>query len=570
MKKFYLTLSVLLLSTNTPANYGPEATSTREAKPLAYGKHSMIVTNNHWATETAQKILDQGGNAFDAAVAASFVLGLTEPQSSGIGGGGYALIKTDKNLQSYDGRETAPHTANADWFLQTDNKTMSFDEMRINAKSVGTPAEVALLVKIHHDHGRLPWNKLLEPAIQLAETGFPMSKRLNTLLNSELALLSSNPNIKAVYFANDAVKTVGSIVKNPEYAATLKRLANNPQEFYQGKLANELIAVINQAAGRELYNKDDFTNYHVSVDKPVCSYYRNYQICSVAPSSSGGVALQELLRIYAANFNTANIANLNWMYQFLEASKLSYADRDQYLADPRFVFAPVNGLLDTKYIKQRSKQVGVKAMTLPVPAGKPQGADKQYAADQSLKMPGTTSLVIVDKDNNAISMTITVEYQFGSHIFTHGFFLNNQLTDFSFASKNAKGQLIANRIQPGKRPRSSIAATMVFKNGKLHALTGSPGGSDIPCYLAKNLILMLDMKKSAHSASASPNLCSTNTYTVLESEVTSSAAASYLQKKGEQFKQRPMVSGVTNIIKNADGGWNGAADPRREGVASGK
>lgn len=563
-------LLLLLFSTKAFAHYGPEAASKHVVKSLSHGKHSMIVTNNPLATQTAQKILDQGGNAFDAAIAASFVLGLTEPQSSGIGGGGYALIYANKKIKSYDGRETAPHSANANWFMGADNKPMSFDDMRVHVKSIGTPAEVALLYKIYQDHGHLPWDKLLQPAIQLAETGFPMGGRLNVLLNSDQSILSRDAKIREIYFDKNAVKPVGAIIKNPDYAATLKRLAKNPQEFYRGALADELIAVINQAAKADIYNKNDFSQYQVIVDNPVCSSYRSYQICSVAPSASGGVVTQELMRIYATNFSGKNELNPEWMYQFLEACKLSFADRDQYLADPRFVNVPVKALLEDQYITQRSKLVGVKALTLPVAAGNPVGVAEHYAADQSLKLPGTTSLVIVDKDNNAISMTLTVEHQFGSHIFTHGFFLNNQLTDFSFAEKNAEGKLIANRIEPGKRPRSSTAATMVFDNQKLYALTGSPGGSEIPCYVAKNLILMLDMKKSAAAASAAANLCSTNTHTVVERDLTSSASTSFLTKKGEQLEQRPMVSGVTNIIKNPNGGWNGAADPRREGVASGK
>lgn len=573
MVKMLLLFIFWLFSTNSLADFGPERATLRHAKELAYGQHSMVVTNNPLASKTAQNILDQGGNAFDAAIAASFVLGLTEPQSSGLGGGGYALTwsRKDKKLQSYDGRETAPHSVNVDWFMNQDHQIASPEAMRVSVKSIATPSEVALLYKLHQDHGHLAWDKLLQPAIQLAQQGFPMSKRLRTLLNSDIQLLSRDAKVREIYFDNTAIKAEGALVKNPDYALTLMRIAKNPEEFYQGALADELITAINHIAKMEIYNKNDFSHYRVQVDEAVCSGYRNqYKICSVAPSASGGVTIQELMRIYADNYSGTQYSDTEWMYQFLEASKLSFADRDQYMADPLFVKIPVQALLEEQYIKQRSQLVGVKALPLPVAAGKPAGVETQYASDQGDKFPGTTSLVIVDKDDNAISMTLTVEHQFGSHIFTHGFFLNNQLTDFSFMEKNAEGKLIANRIQPGKRPRSSIAASMVFDDQQqLYALTGSPGGGEIICYVAKNLILMLDMKLSADVASATPNLCSTNFYTVLERGMTPATVASYLTNKGEQLELRPMVSGVTNIIRNHHGGWNGAADPRREGVAIG-
>lgn len=540
------------------------------ANALITSKTSMIVTNNTYASETAQQILEAGGNAFDAAIAAGFVLGLTEPASSGIGGGAYAITYTakSKKMWSYDGRETAPHTAHPDWFLDSSGKPLAFMQAVLSAKSIGVPSEIAMFYKLHQEQGKLPWKQLLAPAIALAEKGFPLRPLLHDELQEDAKYLTM-PAVKELYFQNNAVKPVDSLIKNPAYANTLRIVAENPADFYQGKLASEIIADINHAAGSELFNKQDFADYKVKRYAPVCSTYRaQYQICSAPPSTSGGVTSQELLGIYELRYNGHNYNDSKWMYYFLEAAKLAFADRNQYLADPDFVKQPVTGLLDKKYLQQRSQLITAKAAVTPVAAGVPQGAT-QTAADVSQKLHGTTSIAIVDKEGNAISLTASIEDAFGSHIFTHGFFLNNELTDFSFQPKDTNGKLIANRVEAGKRPRSSMAPTLVFKNGTgLYALTGSPGGSDIICYVAKNLILMLDMNMGP-AASATPNLCSHNLPPVVETTTAPFTATNTLSALGENIVREPMRSGVTNIIRNTDGGWQGASDPRREGLAIG-
>lgn len=540
----------------------PETASDYRVKPLVKGRHSMVVTNNKWATRAAQTMLNKGGNAVDAAIAAGFVLGLTEPQSSGIGGGGYALVFTKKpyQLQAYDGRETAPHSAQPDVQIAIPSP-----------QAIAVPAEVALFVQLHHDHGKLPWKTLLKPAIDLAEHGFPMSHRLNLLLNTEKNILINSTEVRDVYFTGTNIKPIGSIVINKPYAATLRTLSEDPSLFYRGKLANEIIAAINNAAGTELYNKKDLADYSVIIHPALCSQYRkHYRICSVPPSSAGGATMQELMGIYALNYNGHAFSSSQWMYQFLEASKLAFADRNRYLADPAFVKAPLPGLLAKDYLKKRSQLIKTTALKTPVTAGTPPGAPHEYAPDAAIKQPGTTSIAIVDKNGNAISMTVTVENKFGSHLFTHGFFLNNQMTDFSIPSHAADGKLIANRIEPGKRPRSSITPTMVFNlHHKLEAISGSPGGSYIICYIAKNLIQMLDMGMKPDAASASPNLCAINADPVVETYRKAIPQITALTKKGEVIARSDMVSGVTNILRNPAGGWYGAADPRREGVALG-
>ncbi len=551
----------------------PELATGKTSKPLVTGRHAMVVTNNPWATLAAQEMLDAGGNAVDAAIAAGLVLGLTEPQSSGLGGGAYALVysKQTKKMITYDGRETAPHSANAQWFLDSAGSVIPIRQIMLTAKAIGVPGEVALFKKMHQEQGKLAWEKLFAPAIKLAKHGFPMSPRMHKMLAADEPILKNDASIKEVYFTGEHIKPVGAMVKNPEYAATLKMLAANADHFYHGKFAEEIVAVINQSAGAPLYNSEDFSGYAVKAYPPVCSDYRSqYHICSVPPSTSGGVVLQELMGIYALNYAGSNADDPMWFYQFLEASKLVYADRNQYLADPDFVKQPVSGLLAKAYLLKRSKLVLETALKTPVAAGEPEGIDPQYGADASPKIPGTTSITIVDKHGNAISITATIESQFGSHIFTHGFFLNNELTDFSPIFKDGQGKLIANRIEPGKRPRSSITPVMVFRNdGQLYALSGSPGGNEIICFVAKTLILMLDMHKLPNEASAAVNLCAANNDPVIEATSPPLTQIPFLVKKGEIIIRKPMVSGLTNIMRKPDGGWYGAADPRREGMALG-
>lgn len=571
-----LTVACANLVAASPAGIQPEdSTEVGKTSSLVYGKHQMVVTNNPVATQVAHSILGQGGNAIDAAIAASFVLGLTEPQSSGIGGGGYALTYDAKNkkMVAFDGREVAPKSANPRWFLNENGAYIDFASAMISPKSVGVPGEVALLYKLHKDQGKLAWAKLLQPAIDLATMGFPIGHRLHDLLvmeNDKGAL--NDPEIKAIYFDGDKVKPVGAIVFNPDYANSLIKIAKNPNNFYDGKIADDIVNSINDKARQKLYTKADLTDYRVLRYNVVCTWYRNkYQICSVPPSSGGGVTVLELLKIYSNNYSGTNPNDLNWVYNFAEASKLAFADRNQYLADPRFVKQPVSGLLDGDYIKSRSKLISGRALSTPVSAGIPDGIDKKYAPDTKYKEHGTTSLVVIDNMGNAITLTVTVEHQFGSHIFIDGFFLNNELTDFSFIPNDKSGQPIANRVEAKKRPRSSIAPVIVFDQKKnVYLLTAAPGGSQIICYVAKNLLQILDFKASITDAITSPNLCATNGPLMLEEGSKLISAKAELEKKGEVIEISPMVSGVTSIIRAPSGGWFGATDPRREGVALGK
>lgn len=565
-----------LISVSFGVNYSYADTVDTQSplvqQKLATGKNSMVVTNNPWASKAANQILQMGGNATDASIAAALVLSLTEPQSSGIGGGGYALSYNNGKLKSYDGREVAPLSANPSWFLHADGTPMDFRSAWLSPKSAGIPGEVAMLYKLHQDSGKLAWSKLLAPAIKLATDGFPMSPILYSELNDEKNILEGDPSIRAVYFnLNGSVKNIGQIIKNPEFANTLTLIAKDPQAFYRGKIAKDIVDKVNSRAGTNIYSLDDLKSYKALSHEPLCNKYRDkYTICSVPPSTAGGVTSQELMQLFANKYNESNVNDPRWTYTFLEASKLAYADRNQYLADPAFVKLPVAGLLDSKYLANRSSLIGESSLATPVAAGVPAGIDPRYAPDVSPKPHGTTSLSIVDKDGNAVSMTVTVESPFGNHLFVDGFFLNNELTDFSFESVTASGKPIANRVEAGKRPRSSISPTIVFdEQNKLHAVAGSPGGSFIICTVARNLILMLDLKQNPYAAAAYPNICAINNNPVVEEKLPiADSITPYLESKGEVVVRKKVFSGEANILR-VNNEWVGGSDPRREGIAIG-
>ena len=571
IKKSLILLTIIAKVYAVDSSIAPEEKTFYEQKKLVSGKNSMVVTNNPWASKAAQTILDEGGNAIDASIAAGFVLGLTEPQSSGLGGGGYAITYQNHHTLAFDGREIAPKSANSNWFLDKDGKPLPFDIAYKTAHAVGVPGEVALFYEMHKRQGRLTWDKLFAPAIQLALDGYPLSPRLYGLLESEKNSLPNLDGVRELYYtSNNEPKPIGTIIKNPAYAKSLKRIANNPDDFYHGELARDIVEAINKKANAKIYDLDDLAKYIVITYRPICSWYRDkYKICSVPPSSSGGVTLEELLLIYGNVSHVSDVQNPDWVYYFLEASKLAFSDRDQYLADPGFVKQPVMGLLDKNYIDKRSKLITNKAISVPTAPGVPEGIDKAYAPDASNKKPGTTSIAIVDKDNNAVSMTVTIENQFGSHTFVDGFLLNNELTDFSFESV-VGGKPVANRVESKKRPRSSVTPVLVFdKNNNLISVAGSPGGSQIICYVAKSLIQMLDMGQNPLQASSYGNLCSTNTPSVFESGTNLLKLIPDMNQHDEEVKEQDLVSGEVNILR-IKGEWVGAADKRREGIAIGE
>ncbi|MDP3560558.1 MAG: gamma-glutamyltransferase family protein [Legionellaceae bacterium] len=548
----------------------PESRSHWLLKPLVHGKKGMIVTNNRWASEAAKMILTHGGNAVDASIAATFVLGVTEPQSSGLGGGGYALTYQphQQRLYAYDGRERAPASATPDLFLDQHGQPIDFPLAMLSARSTGIPGEVAMLYLMHQKEGRLPWKTLLQPAIARASQGFPMTPRLHTLLTEDQAILVKSEQIKSIYFnTSGQVKPLGDRVINKPLAETLKLIADNPAEFYHGKIAQDILVVLNQKSGKHLYQLDDFKQYQAILRPALCDRFRHYKLCTVSPSA-GGIAVIELLKLYAARYLGRQFDDVKWVYTFLEASKLMFADRNQYLADPAFVKQPIAGLLDDNYIQTRSHLISDNAMQGKIKPGRPRGVDVVRGADTQFHLHGTTSLTIVDAKGNAVAMTVTIEHQFGNHIMVDGFFLNNELTDFSFVPQDNKGRWIANRVESLKRPRSSIAPIMIFNQGQLQALTASPGGTPILCYVAKNIIQLLDFNWTPQQSVTSGNLCVIGEASVIEAHSDLISFIPALKKRGEIIETTDrFISGMTTIKRDPQGGWWGAADPRREGVA---
>lgn len=551
----------------------PERATAKSVKPLVHGDHSMVVTNNPWASKAAQMILAVKGNAVDAAIAAAFVLGVTEPQSSGLGGGGYALTYRvgQAQLYAYDGREYAPHSATADLFLDKQGHPLAFNDAALSAKAFAIPGEVRLLSLMHRKEGRLAWKKLLQPAIRIARQGYPMSPRLFKLLQNDQTTLVKDAAIKSIYFTpENHVKPVGSLVVNLPLAQTLEEIATNPDVFYRGAITDDMIDTINQLNEQPLVNRDDFKNYKVFRKLALCGSFRHYRLCTVPPSA-GGLATLELLKLYAAHYFGQQVTDSLWAYTFLEASQLMFADRQQYLADPLFTKQPLEGLLSDEYIKTRSELITGTALTGDIAPGVPNGFSLVSGADPGIQRHGTTSLVIVDRQGRAVSLTLSIEQQFGNHHMVDGFFLNNHMTDFSFMPKDSKGRWIANRIAPFKRPRSAISPMMVFNQKlQLQIVTGSPGGSVILCYVAKNLIQMLDFNWDPARSAASGNLCAFNGQVLIEADSDLLPLVASLKKRGEVVTlSSNLTSGETNIKRDPLGGWLGAADPRREGLAIG-
>ncbi len=551
----------------------PEHATSLTEKPLVYGAHHFVVTNNPWASAAAHNVLTQGGNATDAAIAAALVLGLTEPQSSGLGGGGYALTfqAQTQQLIAYDGRESAPQSATATLFLDSKGQPLPFDVARHSAKAVGVPGEVALLHRLHVRAGKRPWASLVQPALRLANQGFPMSPRLYHLLAANQRTLQSIPAVKALYFTpNGQVKAIGTRIINRAYARTLQRIARNPREFYTGPIAKHFIQTVNDAAGKPLYQPADLSDYRVRESKALCHSFRQWFVCST-PFASGGVSTLELLALYAEQNPIPNKQSVDWVYRFLEASQLTFADRNTYLADPSQMRIQAQSLLDVDYLRSRSQLIQEHAMQTPVAAGIPRGSHFKQAADAQNRRHGTTSLVVVDTAGNGVTMTLSVEHEFGSQLFVDGFFLNNELTDFSFQPSNTAGHPVANQVKPGSRPRSAISPVMVFdRQHQLTLLTGSPGGAVIICYVAKNLIQLLDFDQDPQQSAASGNLCAMNSDPLIEQGSDLMRFIPKLTQRGQHIRTTELVSGIVTIQRAPNQpGWRGAADPRREGQAIG-
>jgi gamma-glutamyltranspeptidase/glutathione hydrolase len=555
-------LLLLLVAFPALAQPAPEPSSGRREKPVAVANRHMVVAANPLAAEAGRDILRQGGSAVDAAIATQMVLGLVEPQSSGIGGGAFLLHWSPKSgeLETWDGRETAPAAARPDRFLEADGKPMKFKAAVLSGKSVGVPGVLRLLEAAHRANGKLPWSRLFAPAITLAEQGFPVSERLHALLAEEKDLKRVAP----WYEPDGSPLQVGALLVNQAYAETLKRIAaEGPDAFYRNGLADDIVATVGQDM-----TTGDLAAYRAEKRAPVCGAYRVWRICGMGPPSSGGIAVLQILamleRFDLPRFDAESV------HLFAEAGRLGFADRARWLGDPEFVKVPVAGLVDPLYLSQRSSLIDpARSMGKAEPGEPPRDRGALPGADPSIAEAGTSQISIVDDDGNAIAMTTTIESAFGARRPVRGFFLNNQLTDFSFVPEE-DGRPIANRVEGGKRPRSSMAPTFVFdRDGRLMLIAGSPGGSQIINYVAETLLALLDWRMDPQEAVSLMHVGSRNGPTELEAGMPGvDALADALSARGHEVKQMEMTSGLA-VIRLSGGRLEGGADPRREGVALG-
>lgn len=562
---------------DVPVQVSPEGASGWIEKAPVTSRHAMVATAHPLATRAGYDILRAGGDAIDAAIAAQLVLGLVEPQSSGLGGGAFLLYHDAKTnrLVAYDGRESAPAAATPERFLGPDGTPLAFHDAVVGGRSVGIPGTVRLLEQVHRRHGRLPWSRLFRRAISLADGGFSVSPRLHALIAGETHW--SQERARAYFLAPEGqAPATGSRLRNRAYAGTLRTLAaQGAKAFYDGAIADDIVRTANDAPRHPGdLTRRDLSRYRVAVRDPVCDAYREYRVCGMPLPSSGGLTVLQVLKMLEPYDIAAMGPATFWSVHFIsEAERLAFADRDRYMADPAFE-PPPPGLLDDAYLRRRSALISTDHSLGVAPPGDParRGTHASVSVaghDAAAEFPSTSQIAIVDREGNAVSMTTTIEDAFGSRLMTEsGFLLNNELTDFSFVPSE-DGRPVANRVEGGKRPRSSMAPTIVYdRRGRIYALTGSTGGSLIIGHVVKMLVAMLDWGLDPQAAAALPNFGSRNGPTELERETPVVALEPKLRALGHATRVITDTSGIQSIRRTPTG-WIGGADPRREGVVLG-
>ncbi|MDB4837461.1 gamma-glutamyltransferase [Marinomonas sp.] len=550
-----------------------EVASGIQEKTLTHAHKFMVASANPIASQAGYDVLNAGGSAIDALVAVQMMLGLVEPQSSGLGGGAFAVYYDAKQqkLTTFDGRETAPMAATPELFQDENGKPLAFRAAVIGGRSVGTPGTVKLMGELHERYGKISWEDLLSPAAKLAEKGFIVSPRLAGAIQSSKKYLSRYPKTKAYFFNQDGTPlTAGSQLQNTAYSETLRLLSTDGAEsFYTGQIAKDIVYKVNNITDNPgVLAEQDFTSYRIKERTPVCLAYKQYDICGMGPPSSGALTVGQILGI-TQEFDLASMgANSPEAWQIIgDASRLAFADRGRYMADTDFVPMP-QGLLDKSYLAERAKLITVGKALESVSAGEPAWNHPIAQTDDiSLEFPSTSHISIVDKEGNAVSVTTTIESGFGSTVMSNGFLLNNELTDFSFKS-HQNGYPIANRLEPGKRPRSSMSPTIVMKDGTPYLVVGSPGGSRIIGYVAKTLIAHIEWDMNIQEAISLPNMLNRFGTFDIEKGTVSERYEKALIDMGFKVSIRDLNSGVQGIVIE-ESGLLGGADPRREGLVLG-
>lgn len=576
-------LGLALLAVTVPVSAAdlqntPEVSTGWTPKPAYVAEHELVVTTNPLATQAGYAVLENGGNAMDAAVAVQAMLTLVEPQSSGIGGGGFMLYwnAAQHQLYAYDGRETAPRKADEKLFLDKHGKPLKFMQAVVGGRSVGTPGILSMLEVAQRNQGFQPWSSLFADAIKTADEGFKVSPRLHESIEHSAKYLKRYPAARNYFFDKEGKPlAVDSVKRNPQLAESFRQIAEKGSRvFYSGPIAQKIVDAVHAPKDNPgLLSLKDLSDYQAVGRAAVCAPVHGYSVCGFPPPSSGGVTSLQTLGIMESYLKAHSMSmpdpqSLEFAKLFTQASRLAYADRDRVLADPRFVKADTDALLNADYLTKRAALINLEH---DMGKAKPGAAATKtpLADDRSPEYPSTSHFVIVDRYGSAVSMTSSVEHAFGSTLMAGGFILNNELTDFSFVPRE-NGHPVANRVQPGKRPRSSMAPTMVFDDtGELVGAIGSPGGSHIINYVSEALVAMLWQHEPMPQVVSLGHISNRNGVTALEKGTPVAALAEALRQWGQKVDVRDLNSGLHAFRKTADGHWEAGIDPRREGTALG-
>ncbi len=552
----------------------PERTAEVAVHPTVTAEHFMVAAAHPLAAKAGYDVLAAGGSAADAAVAIQMVLNVVEPQSSGIGGGAFAVYWDAAlgTLTTFDGRETAPAAATPAYWLDPDGQPLDFWDAVVGGRSVGVPGTLKLLETMHDRHGRLPWGGLFAPAIDLADDGFAVTPRLAAaIVDGDAHRMSDFDAARALYHHQDGRPLeTGEILRNPDLARTFRLLAAEGSEpFYEGAIARDIVAAVRTETNPGLLTLADLAAYEVKERPPVCAPYRAYEVCGMGPPSSGALTVGQTLGILQSFDLAALGPGLAATHLYLEASRLAFADRGLYMADSDFVEMP-QGLLDPAYLADRAKLITPDVTMTTVAPGTPPWKETRargLGADQPEH--GTSHFVVVDSRGDMLSMTTTIETGFGSRVVTDGFMLNNELTDFNFAPE-ADGKPVANRVEPGKRPRSSMSPTIVLKDGRPALLIGSPGGSAIIPFVTQTLIGILDFGEDPQTAIDAPHIQNRGGKTQVEAGPDAAATIAALATLGDTTAEAADLNSGLHAILIGDGVLTGAADKRREGLVIGE